>query len=173
MDQNRGDGAVHAPGETADHPTAADLLANLFDLCVAEASHRPVAGAAADVAHEVGEELPAVGRVHHLRMEHEAVALRLFIRGDRERRTFRTSDDLKARRERLDAVAVTHPHLVLLTNLPQTVEQSRRRHDVDERAAEFLLVRRNDLAAELLVKRLLAVADAEKRKAAVKHRLWS
>ena len=46
---------------------------------------------------------------------------------------------------------------------------ARRRDDVDERAAELALVGRDDLAAKLLVKRLLAVADAEQRNAAVEQ----
>ena len=66
---------------------------------------------------------------------------------------------------------MAHPHLVLLADFPQTVEQRRGRDDVDEGAAELLLVGGHDLAAQLLVERLLAVADAEQRQAAVEHHL--
>ncbi len=163
VDQHRGDRAVDPARQAADHPALPDLLADVGDLGVAEARHRPVAGAAADVAHEIGEQFAAVGRVHDLRVEHQAVALRLLVGGDREGRAFRAGDDLEPGRERLDAVAVAHPHLVLFADVPQAVEQGRRRDDVDERAAELALVGGDHLAAKLLVKRLLAVADAEQR----------
>ena len=127
VDQHRRDGAVDAAGKAADDATAADLLADVGDLRVAEAGHRPVARAAANVAHEVGEQLAAVGRVHDLRMEHQAVALRLLVSGDGEGCAFGTRDHLEARRERLDPVAVAHPDLVLLADVPQPVEQGGRR----------------------------------------------
>ena len=88
VDQHRRDRAVDAARQAADHAALADLLADVGDLGVAEAGHRPVAGAAADVPHEIGEQLAAVGRVHDLRVEHQAVALRLLVGGDREGRAF-------------------------------------------------------------------------------------
>ena len=133
--------------------------------------HRPVARAAAHVAHEIGEQLAAVGRVHDLRVEHQRIAPGFLVGGDGERRAFGSGDHLEARRQRLDPVAVAHPHLVLLADVPQPVEQRRRRDDLDERPAEFLLVGGDDLAAELLVQRLLAVADGEQWNAAVEHDL--
>ena len=86
---------------------------------------------------------------------------------------FGSGRHFEPRSEGLDAIAVAHPHLVLLTDIPQAIEQGRGRNDVDERPPEFLLVGRDHLAAELLVKRLLAVADAEQRQAAVEQNLWS
>ena len=171
VDQHRRDGAVDAARKAADHPALADLLADVGDLGVAEARHRPVAGAAADVPDEIGEQLAAVGRVHHLRVEHQAVALRVLVGGDGEGRAFGRGDDLEAGRERLDPVAVAHPHLVLLADVPQAVEQRARCDDLDEGAAELALIGGDHLAAELLVKRLLAVADAEERQAAVEQDL--
>ena len=44
---------------------------------------------------------------------------------------------------------------MLIANAPQTVEQGRRRDNLDEGAAEFLLIGGHDLATELLVERLL------------------
>ena len=80
-------------------------------------------------------------------------------------------DDLETPAQRLDPVAVAHPHLVLLADVPQAVEQMRASDDVDERAAELALVGGDDLAAELLVQRLLAVANAEQRQPAVEYDL--
>ena len=99
-----------------------DLLADVGDLGVAKTGHRPVARAAADVAHEIGEQLPAVGRVHDLGVEHEAVALRLFVSGDREGCAFGSGDDLEPGGERFDPIPVAHPHLVLLADVPKAVE---------------------------------------------------
>ena len=161
VDQDGGDRAVDSAGQPADHLSASDLGPNVGDLGIAVARHRPVAGAAADVTDEIGEKLAAVGRVHDLGVEHQAVAPRGLIGRDCERRAFGTGDHGEAGRERFHAVAVAHPHLVLLSDLPQPVEQGRGRGDVDEGSAELLLVGGHDLAAELLVKRLLAIADAE------------
>jgi hypothetical protein len=116
---------------------------------------------------------PPVGRVHDLRMEHQGVAPGVFVRRDRERRAFGGGNDLEPRGEAFDAVAVAHPHLVLLADMPQTVEQGRGRDDLDEGAPELLLVGGDDAAAQLLMKRLLAVADGEQREPAVEEHLRS
>src|SRR3546814_3719403 len=55
VDQHRGDRAVDAARQAAQHALAADLRANLGDLCRAEFGHRPFAAAAADVADEIGD----------------------------------------------------------------------------------------------------------------------
>jgi hypothetical protein len=62
---------------------------------------------------------------------------------------------------------------MLFPDVPQPVEQSGGGNDLDERAAELLPVGGDDLAAELLVERLLAVADAEQGQTAVEHDLRS
>ncbi len=54
VDQHRGNRAVDAAGQAADHPALADLLSDLRDLGVAERTHRPIARAAADVPSEIG-----------------------------------------------------------------------------------------------------------------------
>src|SRR3546814_11389484 len=54
VDQHRGDRAVDAARQAAQHALAADLRANLGDLCRAEFGHRPFASAAADAADEIG-----------------------------------------------------------------------------------------------------------------------
>ena len=173
VDQHSGNRAVDTARQAADHASTAHLRADVGDLRVLEARHRPVAGAAGHVAHEIGEQLAAVGRVHDLRVEHQAVALRLFVGGDGKRRAFRTRDDLETRRQSLDAIAMAHPHLMLFADRPEPVEQLRRSGDLDERAAEFALVRSDHLAAQLLVQSLLPVADAEQRNAAVEQHLRS
>src|SRR3546814_12525110 len=74
-----------------------------------------------------------------------------------------------------DAVAVAHPHLMPLADLPQAVEQHAGFGDRQEGAAEFAVAfavgaAGFDLSAELLAHHLLAVADAAGGEAAVEHR---
>src|SRR6185437_3825658 len=72
-------------------------------------------------------------------------------------------DDAEAGRQRLDAVAVAHPHLLLAARRPQPVKEPALAGHLDEGAAEFAVIRGSDDAAELRAHRLLAVADAEHR----------
>ena len=118
---------------------------------------------------EIGQQFAAVGRVNDLRVEHQAVAPGRLVGGDGERRAFGSRHHLEPRRQAVDPVAVAHPHLVPFADLPEPVEQGARRHHLDEGAPEFLLVRGDDLAAQLLVQSLLAIADGEQRQAAVEQ----
>src|SRR3546814_4056056 len=56
VDQHRGDGAVDAARQAAQHALVADQRANLGDLGRAELGHRPFAAAAADKADEIRSE---------------------------------------------------------------------------------------------------------------------
>ena len=163
VDQHRRHRRIDAAREPADHPPAADLRADLGDLGGAELGHAPVAGEAADVAREIGDQLAAVGRVDHLGVELDAVEAPRLVRAHREGRAFRLRDRLEARRQRIDGVAVAHPHLMPLALLPQPVEQRRAVDDLEIGAAELAGAVGIDRAAELLAHRLLAVADAEDR----------
>ena len=117
VDQHRRDRAVDPARQAADDPAGADLLANLGDLGGPELGHRPVAGEAADVADEIGEQPAAVRRVHHFGMEHQAEEAPRLVGGDGIRRAFGLGDDLEAVGKRLDPVAVAHPDLVPLARL--------------------------------------------------------
>ena len=96
VDQHRRDRAVDAARQAADHLALADLRADVGDLGLAIGGHRPVAGAAADVADEIGDQLAAVGRVHDLGVELSAVEAALLVGGDREGRAFAIGDDREA-----------------------------------------------------------------------------
>jgi hypothetical protein len=61
VDQDRGDRAVDPARKPADHAAIADLFADFGDLGLAEFGHRPVAGKAADLVDEVGDQLRAIG----------------------------------------------------------------------------------------------------------------
>src|SRR6185437_5793315 len=67
------------------------------------------------------------------------------------------------------AIAMAHPHLLARALLPKAREQRAILHDVEEGAAEFAMIRRRDLAAQLRAHRLLAIADAEHRHAELEH----
>jgi hypothetical protein len=84
VDEHRRDSGVDAAGEAADHAARADLGADALDGLLAEGLHGPVALAARDIAHEVADQLRALGRVHHLRVELDAVELVLLVSDDGE-----------------------------------------------------------------------------------------
>ncbi len=128
--------------------------------------HRPVAGQAGDLVHEVGDQLRAVGRMHHLGVEHCRVDAALLVGRDGERRVLARRLDREALRQLRDAVAVAHPDGVALADFPEAVEQRARLADLDVGAAELGGVAAFDGAAELRGGRLLAVADGENRQAA-------
>src|SRR5205814_9146419 len=69
----------------------------------------------------------------------------------------------EARWQRIDSVAVAHPHLLAPAFRPQPAKQPALVEDIDKGAAEFLVIAQRDAAAELRAHRLHAVADAENR----------
>ena len=165
VDQHRGDRAVDAAGEAADHPLAADPGADVGDRLVAVGGHGPVA----DEAREVGEVLQqarAVDGVVDLGVELHGVEAARRVADDGEGGVRRGGEDLEARRQRGDAVAVAHPDL-LAAGEEEAVEE--RVAGVagggEIGAAELGVVAALDPAAERVHHRLLAVADAEHRHA--------
>jgi len=104
-------------------------------------------------------------------MELHGVILALLVGDEGEGGVGRGGNDLEARRDRGDAVAVAHPHLVARAGGPQALEQRAFLVDLEEGATEFAVVAAFDLAAELGAHRLLAIADAEDRQAAVEDDL--
>ncbi len=177
VDQHRGDRAVDTAGQAADDLAVADLRANFLDFGLAEFGHGPVAREAADMAHEIGEQLAAVGRMDDLGVELRAVIAALVVGDQREGCTRAGGDDAETVGELRDLVAMAHPHLVRFARLPEAVEQHAFLGDFAIGAAEFAalagLVTRANLAAELLRHDLLAVADAEDRHTAVEDHVGS
>ena len=124
---------------------------------------------------EIGDQLGPVRGMRDFGMELRPVELPLLVGDHRERRAVADRDDAEARREGGDLVAVAHPHLVPLADLPQAVEQRAILGDGDEGSPEFALplalVAGFDPAAELVAHHLLAVADAEDRQARLEQHL--
>ena len=118
---------------------------------------------------EVVQQLAAVRGVHDLGVEHRAVIAAGVVGDDGERRALAAGDHAEARRQAGDAVAVAHPHLLACAGRPYAVEQVAVVGDVHGRCAELVMLADADLAAQMRAHRLLAVADAEHRQAAVEH----
>ena len=110
--QERGDDrGVDAAGQAEQHAVAADLLAHARDGVVDDVAGVPERVAAADAAHEPLEDGAPGARVGDLGMELDAVEAPRVVRHRRERRVRRGGDRGESGRQRLDAVAVAHPHV--------------------------------------------------------------
>ena len=140
------------------------------------------------MAHKIGDQPCAIGRVEHLGVELRAVIAPLVIGDERERSAVAGGDDAEAGGEAGHPVAVAHPHLMPLAHLPQPVEQHAFVGHGEISAAELAaaahftraqlaaaqlvwraLVPRSDLATQLLRQDLLAVADAQDRQPGFEH----
>ena len=172
MDEDCGDRAVDPARQSADDLSVTNLGTDVGDLLVAIGAHRPIAGAAADVPREIGQQAPAVGGVHDFGMEHHRIEAARFVGGDRIGGTLRSGDDGKAVGQLLHPVAMAHPHLVTFALLPKPVEQGAIADHLDEGAAEFAIVGCRDNPAQLMRHGLLPVTDGEYGKAGVEEVLW-
>ncbi len=189
VDQYGGDCTIDPAGQAADHFAPiwahAHLRADFGNLGLAEFGHGPVAGQAADVADEILEQLGPVGGVHHFHVELGGVDALLVVGDNGKRRALAGSHRAEAGGEAGDTVAVAHPHLVLLALGPEAIEQRAAVRNLDEGATEFAQFAAQNLAAELVHQRLLAIANAQDRQAAaedlvrnaraalVEHRSWA
>ena len=83
------------------------------------------------------EQLGAVRRVHDLGVELHGVEAARLVGDDGERRVLAGGDDGEALRQLRDAVAVAHPDLMALADLPDALEERARLLDLDIGAAEL------------------------------------
>ena len=72
VQQRRRDTRIHAAAQAEDDPLVADLRADFFDGLVDVVAHRPILAASANAVDEVGDDLLAARRVHHLGMKLQA-----------------------------------------------------------------------------------------------------
>ncbi len=125
------------------------------------------------MAHEIGNQLAAIGGVDDFGVELGAVELARFIRDHRKGRAIAGGDDIEAGGELRDLVAVAHPHLMAITDLPQPVEQRAFGGDGQEGAAKFAafagFMAGPHFAAKLVAHHLLAITDAEDRDACLEQ----
>ena len=102
-------GGIHAAGQGAQHLALADALPQSLDVILYKGIHLPVAGAAADVVHEVAQHLLALGGVQHLRVELYGVQTLFGIFNGCHRAVCGVGSDLKAGSRLLDVIVVAHP----------------------------------------------------------------
>ena len=112
VQQRRGDRGIDPARQPADDPAVADPVADLRRSRRARNSrHRPVAAAARDLVGEIAQQFRALRRVRHLGVKQKAVKPPLVI-GDRGIGCgVAGGHRAEAGWQRLDLVAVAHPHL--------------------------------------------------------------
>ncbi len=96
-----------------------------------------------------------------LRVEHGRIVCARLVRREGEGRILGDRIDAKTLRQAGDAVAMAHPDWIALALFPYAVEELVRLQNLDLGAAELRRVPALDLAAKLLAKRLLAIANSK------------
>ncbi|ENO87654.1 cytosine deaminase [Thauera linaloolentis 47Lol = DSM 12138] len=176
VDQRRGHRRVDAARQAEDNFLVTDLRADAPHGFVDVVGHVPVVAAAADIVHETPDHLLALDRVRDLGVELHAVEAACLVRHRGDRGRVVAADELEARRQLGDLVAVAHPYVEQAVALGvgpvlDALEQLRVAACAHFRVAEFALAGAFDLAAELAGHGLHAVADAKHRHAELEHRL--
>ena len=166
MDEHGGNGGIDAAGESADHASVADLLADGFDGFVDEALRRPVGREAADVEDEVAQDGSSLLGVVDFGMElHGVVLARGIFEGGLGVGGLR--DEMEAGRKLFGFVAVGHPDVQRAGESFEEGAVVAQQFDVG--VSVLALVAGADFAAELLRHEVQAVTDAQHRKAEVQH----
>lgn len=171
VDEHGNDRAVDAAGEATNDLLVANLLADFLDLGFAEAGHGPFARTATDFLNKILDQLRTVRGVYHFRVELYAIETFLVVGDNGKRRAFRRCNNLEAFRQAVHMVAVAHPNLFAVANVPDTVKQRAGFLYVNEGAAELLMIGACNAATHLRHHRLLAITDAEDGQAHLKQAL--
>ena len=164
VEQDGGDGGIHAAAEAEDHAAFADLLADFAAGAVDERFHRPVRCAAADAVDEVGDDFLAAWRVDDLGVELQPVDVALGVADDGVGGVFGFSERAEAGGELGDFVAVAVPDFQLGGEL---VEEGALWVALELAGAVFAGGGTLDLATETVGDELHAIANAENRDAEV------
>ena len=122
MQQNRRHRRINPARQDADHPTAANLGADLGDRLIAKRGHRPIAATTGDPVGEIAQQFGAVGGVHHLGVELHRVEPARVIGDHRVGRAVRHRHRAEPGRQLGDPVAVAHPHRLAAALVPDSVE---------------------------------------------------
>jgi hypothetical protein len=116
---------------------------------------------------EIFEKVLAVRRVHDFGVKLRRPETAFFVRDDGVWCAVALRHNLEARRDFGHAVAMGHPDLFMRAFFPDVLRNGTVFDHVDIGAAEFAGVPAFNLAAELVHHHLLAIANAEDRKAEV------
>ena len=111
VDERRLHAGVHPAAQPQQHALPPHLRPDFLDRLVNVTPHRPVLPAPAHPMNKIGDDLPAVGRVRHLRMELQPEKLPLPVLDRRELRIVRRCHGLEPRRRGGQLVPVRIPHL--------------------------------------------------------------
>ena len=169
VQQRRRDRRIDAARQAQHDVAVTDLAADAVEDLRVKHRHRPVAAAAGNLVGEVAQQFRPLRRVRDLGVKQRAVKTPAVV-GDRGKGGgFAGGDRAKSGRQRIDLVAMAHPHLRALALGPQPVEQQAVVENVDKRAAELLVLAQRDAAAQFVAHRLHAVANAEHRNTEAEH----
>ena len=128
VQQRRDHRGIDAAGQAEQHLALAHLRAHARDGIFDDVADAPQRRAAADLAHEALQQLAALQRVRDFGMELHGVEAARFVDHRGERRVGALRHGGETRRQRLDAVAVAHPHVehgaaLRVRAIEQAVEQ--------------------------------------------------
>jgi hypothetical protein len=166
---------VDPAGETEQDLTATHPCAHALDGIGEDVAGAPERIRAADLAHEALEQASALGGVGDFGVKLYPVETPPFIAHGGERNGAGAGAGGESRRQRVDPIAMTHPHIEHaapggIAAVLELIEQARGAGDRDLGVAELPLAGGGDATAELLCHGLHAVADTEHRHAELEHR---
>ena len=171
MDQRRRDRAIDAAAQPADHPPLPHLRPHPLDLPGAKAFHAPPALEPGHAMRKIMQQLPAVRRVHHLRMKLHTIEAPCIVGDGGERGILGQRHRPEPRWQRRHPVPVVHPYEFAGTRRPGAVEQRAVLRHIDGGGAVFLVIAEADGPAQLRHHGLLAVTDAQHRHPRRPHRV--
>src|SRR5205823_72400 len=154
--QERGDhGGVDSAREPEQHLAATDLRAEACEGILDDVADAPERIGAADLAHEALEELSSLGGVRDLGMELYAIEAAALVAHGREGNGAGRRGRAESRWQRVDPVAVAHPHIEhrpsgRIAAVGELIEEARGTGDGDFRVTELALGPGRDPPAELL-----------------------
>ena len=168
MNQRRRHRAVHPARQAQNHLIAAHLRADFRHRFVDVIGHRPAWVGAANVQHKAVKQRAALLGVGNFGVELNAVKVfrTVFHNGNGARR--RMPRDAKALRQPENLIAVAHPHIQRMRRIFNATRQIAlfRAH---LSIAEFALIARLHLAAQMMRHKLHAIANPQHRHAQIKQ----
>jgi len=124
-------------------------------------------GLFADTENEVAQDLHSAGGMRDLRMKLDSAQAAITRAERRIWRVVAVRDRVQRRRNRLDAIAVAHPHAMLDT--VEALEQPILLVDHEHRGAVLARARADALRTQVLRDHIQAVTDPEHRASEVQH----
>src|SRR5688500_8853420 len=162
VDPSRRNRGVDAAAERAEHPAAADPLADLADRGLDEMLHGPVRPGGADAKDEILQTLGAARRMRDFGVKLHTEKAPGGIGEGGDRRIAAVRKHMPSRRKARHLVAVAHPHSRRAA-LAKAIKQIGIVVDSEIRRTVLAPIRARRLAAESHIDQTHAVADTEQR----------